>query len=246
MVELDFTDLAPDTAPDQDEVKRAIADADRVSVAGPVSALSAVLAALRRRDLLDIGVSWTPSGDPLASGLSRAWGMDAGGRLSGGSPRTLGLVLDDRGGVLLARGRITAAVPSSDRPSGGLSDPSSSGSSGGSSSRTLHHPSSRSPLALGRGRTGSRFGAQIYHDEKRVADGDIVRVDVRPDWTAEDVLKVSVHQQLWRRGELSRGRAIQIACDEARIEIDGVPFPRPMTKWTWYADPRLRWNLISV
>lgn len=214
MVELDFSDLAPDTAPDQDRVKRAVAEADRISVAGPVCAIGAVLAALRRQDRLDVGVSWLPSGDPLASGLSRTWGVDAGGRLSGESSRTLAVVCDDRGGVLLARGRITAAQPGA--------------------------------VALSGGRTGSRFGAQIYHDEKRVADGQIMRVDVRPDSTAEDSLKVNVHKQLWRRGEITHGRAIQVACDEAQIEIDGVPLPRPMTKWTWYADPRLRWTLISA
>ena len=217
MVELDFAYLAPDTAPDQDQVKRAVAEADRLSVAGPVCALGAVLAALRRRDRLDVAVSWVPSGDPLASGLSRTWGVDAAGRLSGESVRTLGLVCDDRAGVLLARGRITAA-----------------------------QPTQPAPAALRRGRTSSRFGAQIYHDDERVADGEIMRVDVRPDWTAEDMLNVNVHKQLWRRGEITRGRAIQVACDEARIEIDGVPLPRPMTKWTWYADPRLRWTLISA
>ncbi len=236
MVELDFADLAPDTAPDQDQVKRAVAEAERISVAGPVCALGAVLAALRRRDRLDVEVSWIPSGDPLASGLSRTWGVDAAGRLSGQSARTLGLVCDERGGVLLARGRITAAQ--------------SAQSGRAKLARTLagvRQATQPGPPALrGGARTGSRFGAQIYHDAKRVADGRIMRVDVRPDWTAEDSLKVNVHQQLWRRGEISRGRAIQVACDAAQIEIDGVPFPRPMTKWTWYADSRLRWTLISA
>jgi len=210
--ELDFSTLAPDTAPDRDMIKKAVAEAEQVSVAGPVSALGAVLVALHRGDRLDVGVAWTPSSDPLASGLSRTWGLDAAGRLSGASAKTYGLVRDDQGGVLLARGRITG-VP---KPSGA------------------------------RGPTASRFGAQIYHDEKRVADGEIQRVDVRPDWTGVDTLKVNVHKQLWRRGQITLGRAIQVACDGARIEIDGVPFPRPMTKWTWYADPRLRWTLIST
>jgi len=209
--ELDFSELSPDSAPDRDEVKNAVARAEQVSVSGPVSALGAVLAALLRRDRLDVGVAWTPSPDPLASGLSRTWGVDATGRLSGESTRTYGLVRDDQGGVLLARGRITAT-------------PTASGP--------------RAPAA-------SRFGAQIYHDEKRVADGEIQRVDVRPDWAAVDTLKVNVHKQLWRRGDITQGRAIQVACDPARIEVDGAPFPRPMTRWTWYADSRLRWTLLS-
>lgn len=212
MAELDFHDLPPETAPDRDLVRRALADAEQVSVAGPVGALGAVLAALLRRDRLDIGVAWRPTSDPLASGLSRTLGLEASGRLSGEASKTYGLVRDDQGGVLLARGRITAAH-------------------GAVGARSL---------------TASRFGAQIYHDEKRVADGEIQRVDVRPDWTAKDTLKVNVHKQLWRRGAITNGRAIQVACDQARIEIDGVPFPRSMTKWTWYADARLRWTLIST
>ncbi len=210
--ELDFSDLAPDTAPNREVVKRALARADEVSVAGPVSALGAVLATLHRRDRLDVGVAWTPTSDPLAAGLSREWGIDARGRLSRGPAKTYGLIRDDQGGVLLVRGRITSLpkVPGT------------------------------------RGPTHSRFGAQIYHDDQRVSDGAIQRVDVRPDWSVEDTLKVNVHKQLWRRGEISRGRAIQVACDRAQVEIDGVPFARPMTKWTWYADPRLRWTLISA
>lgn len=211
MIELDFSDLPPDAAPDRDTVKRALAEAERVSVAGPVSALGAVLAALNRLDRLEVGVAWIPSSDPLAAGLSRTWGLDAGGRLSGDSTKVLGLPRDDHGGVLLARGRLTS-LPTD--------------------------PANRKPAA-------SRFGAQIYHDQQRVADGQITRVDVRPDWTAVDTLKANVHKQLWRRGEISLGRAIQVACDEAQVEIDGVPYARAVTKWTWYADPRVRWTLIS-
>ena len=210
MAELDFSDLSPDAAPDRSEVNRALADGDQVSVAGPVSALGAVLVALHRRERLDIGVAWTPSTDPLASTLSRTWGLEVNGRLSGESARTYGLIRDDQGGVLLARGRITS------RPKG---------------------VGARGPTS---------FGAQIYHDDQRVADGEIMRVDVRPDWSEVDTLKVNVHKQLWRRGDISHGRAIQVACDEAQVEIDGVLFPRPMTKWTWYADPRLRWTLVSA
>lgn len=212
MAELDFSDLAPDTAPDRDMVKKALTQAEQVSVAGPVSALGAVLVALHRRERLDIGVAWKPTSDPLASGLSRTWDLDASGRLSGDSARTYGLIRDDQGGILLARGRITAL-------------PAEPG---------------------GRVRTAARFGAQIYHDDQRVADGVIQRVDVRPEWSEVDTLKVNVHKQPWRRGEITLGRAIQVACDEARIEIDGVPFPRPMTRWTWYADARLRWTLLST
>jgi hypothetical protein len=30
------------------------------------------------------------------------------------------------------------------------------------------------------------------------------------------------------------GRALQIGCVEAFVEVDGVPHPRPVPRWTWY------------
>ena len=41
----------------------------------------------------------------------------------------------------------------------------------------------------------------------------------------------------------SGGRALQIACAPAQVVRDGVPFEREVTKWTWYADDRVRWRL---
>ena len=38
-------------------------------------------------------------------------------------------------------------------------------------------------------------------------------------------------------------RALQVASDPARVIRDGVPFPRPVHRWTWYADDRVRWLL---
>jgi hypothetical protein len=36
---------------------------------------------------------------------------------------------------------------------------------------------------------------------------------------------------------------VQIASDPARVVRDGVPYPRPVDRWTWYADDRVRWRL---
>lgn len=229
MVELDFSELSPDTSPDRDALTKAVTGADQLSVAGPVPALAGVLAALRRREGLDVPVAWIASEDPLAAGLARTWGVDSAGRLSSEEPLVLGLVCDDQGGVLLARGRITSWNRSQGRSAVRSGE-------GGSAARG----------SAARSRTGQRFGAQIYHDAVRVADGKIQRVDVRPDWPNPASLKVNVHKQLWRRGDVTVGRAIQVACDQAQVEIDGVPRPRPITSWTWYADPRLRWTLISL
>jgi len=88
-----------------------------------------------------------------------------------------------------------------------------------------------------------RFGAQAHHDDARVADGVITRITARPDWRAVDTMRVVVTVLPMRPAQLSRGRALQIACDPARVTRDGVPYPRPVSRWTWYADDRVRWRL---
>lgn len=90
---------------------------------------------------------------------------------------------------------------------------------------------------------GGRIGLQAHHDARKVADGPVTRIDVRPDYRAEDSLKVFVTVAPLRPVRRSTGRALQVASDPARILRDGVPYPRPVTRWTWYADPRFRWRL---
>ena len=90
---------------------------------------------------------------------------------------------------------------------------------------------------------GRRFGAQAYCDDTRVADGLVTRIDVRPDWTAVDRLAVAVTTLPLRRVGRAGGRALQLACEPAQVTRDGVPFDREVTKWTWYADDRVRWRL---
>jgi hypothetical protein len=99
--------------------------------------------------------------------------------------------------------------------------------------------------AAGPGRLplAARLGVQAHHDDARVADGTVARIDVRPDWAAADTLRVVVTGQLLRPPRRSTGRALQLASDPARVTRDGVPYPRPVTRWTWYADDRVRWRL---
>ena len=95
----------------------------------------------------------------------------------------------------------------------------------------------------GRRSLSRRLGLQAYHDDIRVADGEITRIDVRPDWTAVDTIAVTVMALPLRPTRTTSGRALQVACDPARIVRDGVPYARPVQRWTWYADDRVRWRL---
>jgi hypothetical protein len=95
----------------------------------------------------------------------------------------------------------------------------------------------------GRRSLNRRLGLQAYHDDIKVADGEITRIDVRPDWRAVDTIAVTVMTQPLRPTRQTSGRALQVASDPARIIRDGVPYPRPVHRWTWYADDRVRWRL---
>lgn len=90
---------------------------------------------------------------------------------------------------------------------------------------------------------GGRFGAQAYHDEFRIADGPVTRIDVRPEWAEVDRIAVAVTTLPLRPVRRTAGRALQVACDPVRVLRDGVAFDRDVTRWTWYADDRVRWRL---
>jgi len=95
----------------------------------------------------------------------------------------------------------------------------------------------------GRRALSRRLGLQAHHDDIKVADGEVTRIDVRPDWGAVDTIGVTVMTQPLRPTQRTSGRALQVASDPARIVRDGVPYPRPVHRWTWYADDRVRWRL---
>jgi hypothetical protein len=88
-----------------------------------------------------------------------------------------------------------------------------------------------------------RLGMQAHHDAEKVADGYVLRLDAAPDWRSVDRLRVTVARGWPRPARRSLGRAVQVACDPARVVRDGVPHPRAVPGWTWYADDRVRWRL---
>lgn len=90
---------------------------------------------------------------------------------------------------------------------------------------------------------GRGFGAQAYHDDQLIADGIIGRIDVRVDYRASDLLLATVTPTSGRkRSTRSAGRAVQIACDEVPMSVDGRPAAKVDGR-TWYLDDRERWLL---
>jgi hypothetical protein len=158
-------------------------------------------------------------------------------------------------GVLLTAGR-TAAVPvawepGADKDSTGLARDLGIGTGeprdlslvrddhGG----VLLHHGRIEAAGDGRRALSRRLGLQAHHDDIKVADGEVTRIDVRPDWDAVDTIGVTVMTLPLRPTQRTSGRALQVASDPARIVRDGVPYPRPVHRWTWYADDRVRWRL---
>jgi hypothetical protein len=106
----------------------------------------------------------------------------------------------------------------------------------------LHHGRIEADTG-GRRSLSSRLGLQAHHDDIKVADGEVTRIDVRPDWTAVDTIGVTVMVQPLRPTRRTVGRALQVASDPARVVRDGIPLGRSVQRWTWYADDRVRWRL---
>jgi hypothetical protein len=106
----------------------------------------------------------------------------------------------------------------------------------------LHHGRIEADTG-GRRSLSARLGLQAHHDDIKVADGEVTRIDVRPDWTAVDTIGVTVMVQPLRPTHRTVGRALQVASDPARVLRDGIPYERSVQRWTWYADDRVRWRL---
>jgi hypothetical protein len=90
-------------------------------------------------------------------------------------------------------------------------------------------------VLVGRGVIGPIRG-MAYCDESVVLRGQASRITVSPDPDRGAGLLVQVTKRtlVVKRTAASRGRACQIGCVPAVVQLDGVPHPRPVTKWTWY------------
>jgi hypothetical protein len=89
-------------------------------------------------------------------------------------------------------------------------------------------------VLVGRGVIGPVRG-MAYCDESVVLRGQASRITVSPDPDRGAGLLVQVTKRalVVKRTMATRGRACQIGCVPAIVRLDGVPHPRPVTKWTW-------------
>ncbi|KAA9161160.1 hypothetical protein FPZ12_014960 [Amycolatopsis acidicola] len=97
-------------------------------------------------------------------------------------------------------------------------------------------------VIVGRGTFGPVRGV-AYCDDEIALRGPARSIEVSPDPDGGPGLVVRVVKGLlFKRPVITAGRAFQIGCIPTRPSLDGVPFPRAITRWTWYrhtADLRL-------
>lgn len=86
-------------------------------------------------------------------------------------------------------------------------------------------------VLVGRGTAGPVDG-EAYCDDWLALRGRARRIEVTPDPAGGVVGQV--RRGRLRRVEVFRGRAFQLGCHPATVVHDGVPHPRPVTRWTWY------------
>jgi len=76
----------------------------------------------------------------------------------------------------------------------------------------------------------------VYVDERRVLRGPALRLRIEPD--REKGLAVTVtHRRfaaIGRRPRTTLGRAVQIGTTATTVVSDGIGYPRPMERWTFY------------
>lgn len=89
-------------------------------------------------------------------------------------------------------------------------------------------------VLVGRGTFGAIRGV-AYCDDDIALRGTARSVEVSPDGDGGPGLTVRVVKGLvFKRPVTFAGRAFQLGCIPTRPISDGVPFPRAITRWTWY------------
>jgi hypothetical protein len=185
----------------------------RLVVAGTDADLAAVLVRLLRRDRLDVELAYVPT--ERRSAAARLWGLPRGDGAVDlarhGGARPAPLVRDDSGGVLVGRGELG--------PLRGEAYCDGLLVLRGSARQLVVTPwTDATPAAGG------------------IAEPTPPGIAVRAGrWGAlPDGRERSVSPTARAGRGAGVGRAVQIGCLPATVIHDGVPHPRPVTRWAWY------------
>lgn len=119
----------------------------------------------------------------------------------------------------------------------------------GTARRSVLVRDDRGRPVVGRHRTGP-FTGEVYADEHRLWAGDAAGLEIRPDpdATATAAVVTGPRRLAGLRAGVSsagRGRAVQLGCHEARVEREGVPDERPISRRSWYRHTEDWWFVRS-
>jgi hypothetical protein len=88
-------------------------------------------------------------------------------------------------------------------------------------------------VLLGRGELRPIRGV-VYCDDQLVLRGQASRLVVTPAAPVGVEVRAVRFGLLGRRVRAALGRAVQVGCLATTVVVDGVPQPRPVSRWTWY------------
>lgn len=93
-------------------------------------------------------------------------------------------------------------------------------------------------VLVGSGELGPLDGT-VYVDENPILRGPAHRLQVQPDRHSGLAVTLELRRPtklglLGRRPHAALGRAVQIGTAPTSVVRDGVPYPRPMDRWTFY------------
>jgi hypothetical protein len=209
----DLRTVAVPPRPDRADLDPVLADPDlrRLVVAGTDADLAAVLQRLLRADRLGVELAYVPA--DRRSAAARIWGLPHGPAALDlarhGTARAVPLVRDDAGGVLVGRAEVRAIH--------GEAYCDAVLALRGAARRLVVTP-----------RPEGAGGASV--------DGTTGGIAVRAGLTGRlPDGRVRAVAPTARAGRgAATGRAVQVGCLPAALVRDGVPHPRPVTRWAWY------------
>ncbi|MEO9222120.1 MAG: hypothetical protein ABI251_10175 [Mycobacteriaceae bacterium] len=200
-----------DPASDRLELDRVLnaVQGHRIALDLPLGDLVALLHRMMRRGEIETTETAVLGPRPVSLiGLGLPAQPEAAARLAvHGQVRTVGLLKDDSGGVLIDAARLSA-WPASDHPA-----------SAASASAARRTP----------------FWLRAYVDDTPVCDGSATSLLIERVGTS--LLRATATRPGLRRTRVVQGRALQLACDDALIVSDGVAREQPRGKRTWWCEP---------
>lgn len=206
--------------PGRGDLEPVLADPDlrRLVVAGTDADLAAVLQRLLRSNRLGIELAFVPA--DRRSVAAQVWGLVHGPAAlelaRHGVAEAVPLVRDDSGGVLVGRGEVRGAGRGSVHGEVYCDEVLTLR---GSARCIVVTPWPHLPGSQGVRPEGAVGGVAVRAGLRRnLPDG---RVRAVPSTARAG------------RGSAS-GRAVQLGCLPATLVHDGVPHPRPVTRWAWY------------